>query len=175
MSAKERERELSKLYLALDTGTGLSNLSALYAAAKNKIPDLTRKQVKDFLANSYVHVRHSKVRKPRGRTKQSVPMMTNWLGKFDCDLGENHIYLDEFASNYSCQITLYSAHFLDWKQHPYLLLCREHLSAKTFAKPMKDKLAKTTGETFVKLMKEQNDGKFPLEIRVDRVSTCFTN
>jgi len=93
MSEKEIERELSKLYLALDTGTGLSNQSALYAAAKNKIPDLTRKQVKDFLADSYVHVRHSKVRKPRGRTKRSVPLMTTWLGKFDCDLGEEKGYL----------------------------------------------------------------------------------
>jgi len=40
---------------------------------------------------------------------------------------------------------------------------------------MKDKLAKTTGDTFVKLMKEQNEGKFPLEIRVDRVGTLLTN
>jgi len=86
---KERERELRKLYLALDRGTGLSNASALYAAAKNKIPELTRKQVKEFLAESYVHVRHSKVRKPRAKVRQSVPMMTTWLGKFDCDLGEH--------------------------------------------------------------------------------------
>jgi len=87
-SGEERERELRKLYFALDRGTGLSSLSTLYAAAKNKIPDLTRKQVKDFLADSYVHVRHSKVRKPKGKTRQSVPVMTSWLGKFDCDLGE---------------------------------------------------------------------------------------
>jgi len=102
MSDKERERELSKLYLALDKGTGLSNLSALYAAAKNKIPNLTRKQVKDFLANSYVHVRHSKVRKPRGKAKQSVPVMTTWLGKFDCDLGEHYLTKNLIASYVYC-------------------------------------------------------------------------
>jgi len=36
--------------------------------------------------------------------------------------------------------------------------------------PMKDKLAKTTGESFLKMMKQQNEGDFPIDIRVDRVS-----
>jgi len=35
---------------------------------------------------------------------------------------------------------------------------------------MKDKLAKTTGEAFLKMAKEQNEGNFPIDIRVDRVS-----
>jgi len=104
MSDKERVRELSKLYYALDQGTGLSNLSALYAAAKNKIPNLTRKQVKEFLADSYVHVRHSKIRKPRGKARQSVPVMTSWLGKWDCDLGErsHQKFLIRNVTKYEC-------------------------------------------------------------------------
>jgi len=144
MTNKKKEAVLKRLYSDLDSGTGLSSANLLYTEAKKIVPTLKLNDVRRFLDKSYVHIRTSKSLKPRGKSRRSVPLGTMSLHRMDCDLAI-------FKGNV----------------RPYLLLCRQHLSGRFFAKPFKKKTAPATGAVFKQLMMEQNDGKWPATMRTD--------
>ena len=147
MAARDRGRQtdiLNKIYFNPKGAASFSNSETLFREAKRRDPSITRANVKKFLSQNYTSLLH---KEPKLRNRPTVPNVTTGINlAWDCDL----LVMRGVRS-------------------PYGLICVDKFSSKIFFKPIANKFAKTVTVALENIIKTQNNGVYPRNIRTDQV------
>ena len=143
---------LHAIYYNQGGPAALSGINALHKQVEKQLGHkVSRKKVQEWLNKQYVHLRHKRLRKPKGKRHRTVPIIrTNIHAALDCDLAQ-----------------------FDESKFRYGLTCVDQLSGKAYVMPMVNKSATTTAKAMQRLIDTQAKGKYPSSIRTDRGSEFY--
>ena len=144
MSTDKIRQTLKAIYYSPGGAASFAGISAVHAEAEKRLrKKIPRKLVEQWLEQQYTYIRHKKIKKPKGKRRLSIPIVTSNINqRVDCDL----------------------AHFPKTRR-PYALVCTDLFSGKIWAEPMVKKTAQSTAKAMQKILDESGP---PIEsIRTD--------
>ena len=125
-------RVLSRIYRSAKEVGSFGGVERLYKAAKRKLPNITRKEVKRFLESDDAYTLHAPVRwrYPRRKTHVEGPGI-----QYQIDLLDMQKYKKHNDNN------------------KYILTCIDCFSRYAYAEPLKSKTAEETARGFAEILK----------------------
>lgn len=137
---------LSRIYYDVDHPASFSSKEKLFRASRQELPSITRRDVDEFLKDSFVYTLHKPVRRKYKRNRVVVSHVDEQFMADLVDMQDN----DFKKSNRDAR---------DKKPYLHILTCIDILSKYAFAIPLKDKRAVTVRKALESIFEQRQPSK----------------